>query len=596
MSSLLKTGPWLIFVLPFVICGTVHNVPDSFLTIQSAIDASNEGDTVLVDTGEYYEGIDFNGKRIVVGSTFILDQDTTWISKTIIRDSLPKFDTVDGELFMINEPRNQIVFDSSENSNSVMSGFTILNEAIIISGRSNPSFTSNCIEATFISDTVPNLTSRMMVMTSSSYPITGLVFKNSRLEVDYSISAIVSKNIFVNSSAFLDRSSSHRIIEHNRLEHSSLACMISNDTVEIIQNSFFCSTVSSGGTGYDSQFISVSNNTFTCDSSWRSQLVFGGTGNVCIRGLIDKNRFYNSILSFEGTGLTNHQFEIEDNVFTSESTSNAGYLSFDGTGLCSIKATIRNNQFIGVPVYLTGTGDYHSQIELSNNSICQSRNDGIIIQPIASAFHKCLVNKNTITGNKIGIVNRSTSQQAPQIHIVNTILWNNDTDLVGINPNEISYSLFSTGLDTTENAIVKVNPEFYNEVEHDFHLKSGSPCINTGDPASSPDADGSRADLGAFPYEIAATNNFFEKFQITTPPVCRIVNNTLFVSFEDFPDKDRAIPIEIFDINGKMLHKAKMLPSQGNLFQMSTNRISDSVIPLLIKCGQLKPVAVYPLE
>jgi hypothetical protein len=596
MSSLFKTGFWYLFFLPFVISGAVRYVPDSCLTIQSAIDVSHDGDTVIVKAGEYYEGIDFNGKEIIVGSTFILDQDTSWISKTIIRDSLPKFDTVEGELFMINEPRNQVIFDSSENSKSVMSGFTILNEAVFISGRSNPSFTSNCIEATIISDTVPNLTSHMEVMTSSSYPITGLTFKNSRLEVDFSSSAIVSNNSFIHSSVFLDRSASRRTIEQNRFEHSSLACMISNDTVEITQNSFFSSAVSSGGTGQDSQFVSVSNNTFSSDSSWGSKLTFGGTGNIYIRGRIGKNRFYNSILSFEGTGLANHQVDVEDNIFTCDSTSNTGYVSFDGTGLCSAKVTIRNNQFVGVPLYLTGTGDYHTQIELSNNSICQSRNGGIIILPIGSAFHKCLISKNTIAGNKIGIVNRSASQQPSQIHIVNSIVWNNDTDLIGIDPKEISYSLFSTGLETTENANIKSNPEFKNESEHDFHLKPGSPCINAGDPASSPDADGSRADLGAFPFEIAATNNFFEKSQITIPPICRIVNNTLFINFGDFPDNNRAIPIEIFDTNGNLLHKTKIQPYQGNSFQINTNRISDTVIPLLVKCGHLKPVAVYPLK
>jgi hypothetical protein len=34
----------------------------------------------------------------------------------------------------------------------------------------------------------------------------------------------------------------------------------------------------------------------------------------------------------------------------------------------------------------------------------------------------------------------------------------------------------------------------------DFHLKPGSPCIDAGDPASPPDPDGSRADVGAFPF------------------------------------------------------------------------------------------------
>lgn len=45
------------------------------------------------------------------------------------------------------------------------------------------------------------------------------------------------------------------------------------------------------------------------------------------------------------------------------------------------------------------------------------------------------------------------------------------------------------------------NPLFWDPTGGDFHLKPLSPCINTGDPASPPDPDGSRADMGAFAYD-----------------------------------------------------------------------------------------------
>ena len=38
---------------------------------------------------------------------------------------------------------------------------------------------------------------------------------------------------------------------------------------------------------------------------------------------------------------------------------------------------------------------------------------------------------------------------------------------------------------------------------HDYHLAPGSPCIDAGDPASPPDPDGSRADIGALPFDPA---------------------------------------------------------------------------------------------
>ena len=44
------------------------------------------------------------------------------------------------------------------------------------------------------------------------------------------------------------------------------------------------------------------------------------------------------------------------------------------------------------------------------------------------------------------------------------------------------------------------DPLFVNADSLDFHLLAGSPCIDTGDPVGTPDSDGSRADIGAYPY------------------------------------------------------------------------------------------------
>lgn len=41
---------------------------------------------------------------------------------------------------------------------------------------------------------------------------------------------------------------------------------------------------------------------------------------------------------------------------------------------------------------------------------------------------------------------------------------------------------------------------FIDDKNNDFHLQSTSPAINSGDPQSAPDADGTQADLGAFPF------------------------------------------------------------------------------------------------
>ena len=53
-------------------------------TIQSAINSANNGDTILVYPGTYYENIDFQGKSITVASLYLLTNEDSCIYNTII--------------------------------------------------------------------------------------------------------------------------------------------------------------------------------------------------------------------------------------------------------------------------------------------------------------------------------------------------------------------------------------------------------------------------------------------------------------------------------------------------------------------------------
>src|SRR5690348_9632238 len=81
----------------------VLEVPVAFPTIQAAIDAANNGDTVLVDPGTYFENIDFKGKLITVQSA-----------------QGPSVTTVDG-----GNLAPVVNFSHAETSAAVLQGFTI---------------------------------------------------------------------------------------------------------------------------------------------------------------------------------------------------------------------------------------------------------------------------------------------------------------------------------------------------------------------------------------------------------------------------------------------------------------------------------------
>ena len=65
---------------------------------------------------------------------------------------------------------------------------------------------------------------------------------------------------------------------------------------------------------------------------------------------------------------------------------------------------------------------------------------------------------------------------------------------------QVSYCLSDTfPIDGVGNLLGE--PQFENAKENNFRLQTGSPAIDHGDPADPPDADGSRTDMGAIPFD-----------------------------------------------------------------------------------------------
>ena len=84
----------------------------NYTYIQEGINNADNGDTVLVYPGTYYENINYYGKSITVASLFLTTQDTIYISQTIING---------------NQNGSVVEFVSGEGLNSIIKGFSITN-------------------------------------------------------------------------------------------------------------------------------------------------------------------------------------------------------------------------------------------------------------------------------------------------------------------------------------------------------------------------------------------------------------------------------------------------------------------------------------
>src|SRR5215467_11246084 len=95
----------LFLAVPCAVAATVIHVPGDQPTIQAAINAANNGDTVLVSPGTYTENINFLGKAITVTSS-----------------NGPKLTIIDG-----GGVSSVVTFSTNEGLSSVLSGFTLQN-------------------------------------------------------------------------------------------------------------------------------------------------------------------------------------------------------------------------------------------------------------------------------------------------------------------------------------------------------------------------------------------------------------------------------------------------------------------------------------
>ena len=162
-----------------------HLVPDDFATIQEAINAAIDFDTITVSPGIYYENINFQGKALTVTSTDPSDSDI--VETTILDGSNPSDPNFAGLALFVN----------NEDASSILTGFTLQNG----SGQSDFSIDWRSIfdgangdgGAVLCIGSSPTITKNIFRNNTSLYG-GGAIFCHNQA------SPLISRNTFINNS------------------------------------------------------------------------------------------------------------------------------------------------------------------------------------------------------------------------------------------------------------------------------------------------------------------------------------------------------------------------------------------------------------
>jgi hypothetical protein len=111
------------------------------------------------------------------------------------------------------------------------------------------------------------------------------------------------------------------------------------------------------------------------------------------------------------------------------------------------------------------------------------------------------IDRSTIlaTGYAVGATNKSGTVPVIDYRITNSILRGiNDSVFTSYRREDIHIDYSNIGEPWAGAGNITAGAGFLDTAAHDFHLQTGSPCIDSGDPSSPLDPDGSRADMGFF--------------------------------------------------------------------------------------------------
>jgi len=200
-------------------------------------------------------------------------------------------------------------------------------------------------------------------------------------------------------------------------------------------------------------------------------------------------------------------YNCEKATLTMTNCTISGNLAINGGGILNdatmtmTNCTVSDNK---ASYFGSGVANryYNTTLTMKNCTI----NGNIVVKAVLNDFGAKLTMINcTVSENTRGFMYNANGAE---LTMTNCIVWANS----GSTETEIRrqsgtisiwYSDVQGGIPTgvtDGGGNINVDPLFMDAENGDYHLLVDSPCIDTGDPDSPLDSDGTRADMGAFPY------------------------------------------------------------------------------------------------
>ncbi|MHC4945988.1 MAG: right-handed parallel beta-helix repeat-containing protein, partial [Planctomycetota bacterium] len=536
MRLLIIISAAIIAIPASALSDTIH-VPADYLTIQEAIDAAVDGDTVLVAPGTYVENIEFLGKAITVKSS-----------------DGPDVTIIDGGNPSNPDIGSVVRFMKQEGPRTVLAGFTVTNgKGMYIeysSGKwgyfgggiycksAGPTIKDNIIRRNFADGSGGGIYSKSdspiiignLITQNASHDGSGIACCNSDATIRentitdnawlqggntygggilcaYSDAEITYNNITGNAAGYrgggIYVGYYNPVIANNTISNNvsgtggGIYC--SSASPIVTDNEIKNNTAQFGGAIYSN----FSNFTLT------NNIIEGNTGLMGTGGVKGKGNLINNVIRDNSAnghigGVYWESGIVSDNIIINNSADkeNAG-------GLRCFSSMVTGNIIANNWAKNNGGGvECNNNCVLINNLIhgntAGNKGGGILRKNSSTTIVNNVIAQNS-AGNYGGALH-STNKATTTI--VNTILWNNyaatgpEVSLVGSSDLSIRYSdvqggqaaVEVLGLSTLnwESGMIDDDPLFIDPLNNDYHLISLSPCINRGtnDGAPLEDIDG----------------------------------------------------------------------------------------------------------